>query len=150
MSFTIEQAAPDEPGAARLLGQSHALMQSLFPPEDNFFLDINALKAPDIRFFVAREGDAILGTGALKITPEYGEVKSMFVAQEARGKGIGAALLAQIEATARAENLPALMLETGNTLTAAHKLYAAAGFEPRGPFGDYPNAKSSIFMQKIL
>ena len=44
------------PDATALLKRSHALMQSLFPPEDNFYLDIDALAAPHIAFFVAERG----------------------------------------------------------------------------------------------
>jgi len=41
-------------------------------------------------------------------------------------------------------------LETGNLLTAAIALYERAGFKRRGPFGDYPDAATSIFMEKPL
>ncbi len=146
----IEETDPHHPQATALLQQSHALMESLFPPEDNFFLDIDDLCADHITFFTARQNDLILGTGALSNKDGYGEVKSMFVAKEARGKGIADALLRQIEDAARAAKLPLLRLETGNTLHAAHKLYARHGFVHCGPFGDYTEAHSSIFMEKRL
>ena len=59
-------------------------------------------------------------------------------------------LLDRLEVEARARDLPMLMLETGNVLHAAHRLYARAGFAERGPFGDYPAANSSLFMEKRL
>ena len=150
MILSVEKGDPRTPGASALLEQSHALMRELFPPEDNFFLDIDALTAPHIAFFVAQREDEILGTAALADKGAYGEVKSMFVAETARGLGVGAALLDAVEAEARTRGLPALMLETGNLLHAAHRLYARAGFTERGPFGDYPNARSSLFMEKRL
>ncbi|PIE06528.1 MAG: GNAT family N-acetyltransferase [Rhodobacterales bacterium] len=150
MSVTVEPGDPRAPGAARLLKRSHALMESLFPPEDNFYLDIDALTAPHIAFFVATEQGAVLGTAALAEMGGYGEVKSMFVDEAARGRGVGAALLGRLEAEARARALPILRLETGNLLKAAHRLYARAGFTERGPFGDYPAAPSSLFMEKRL
>ena len=146
----IEETDPHHPQATALLRQSHALMESLFPPEDNFFLDIDQLCAENIHFFTARIGDDILGTGALAHKGIYGEVKSMFVYESARGKGIADALLRQIEDTARDEGLPTLKLETGNVLRAAHKLYRRHGFNDCGPFGDYEQANSSIFMEKPL
>jgi putative acetyltransferase len=146
----VERTDPHHPQATALLEQSHALMQSLFPPEDNFYLEIDDLVADDIFFFTGREGDQILGTGALKIYDGYGEVKSMFVDETARGKGVADAILRQIEDQARAEGLPVLKLETGNILHAAHKLYARHGFKPCGVFGSYVAAKSSIFMEKHL
>ena len=146
----VEESDPRDPQAAALLRQSHALMESLFPPEDNFFLDIDALATDGIRFFTAREGDTVLGTGALALKDGYGEVKSMFVAEAARGRGVADALLRQIEDAAREEGLPALKLETGNVLHAAHRLYERHGFTRCGRFGDYPEAHSSIFMEKAL
>ena len=148
--IAVEPGDPRAPQVAALLAQSHALMQALFPPEDNFFLDIDALCGPGIRFFVARERETVLGTGALALKDGYGEVKSMFTGEAARGRGVGAALLRAIEDEARAEGLPCLRLETGNVLHAAHRLYERHGFRTRGPFGDYPDARSSIFMEKAL
>lgn len=141
---------PHDPQATALLRASHALMESLFPPEDNFYLDIDDLCADHIRFFTARTGTTVIGTGALAIKDGYGEVKSMFVAETARGTGAADAILRQIEDEARAENLPLLRLETGNVLHAAHKLYRRHGFADCGPFGDYTAAHSSIFMEKRL
>ncbi|WP_297776454.1 GNAT family N-acetyltransferase [uncultured Roseovarius sp.] len=146
----VEAADPKHPEASALLRASHALMESLFPPEDNFFLDIDALCEPDIRFFAARIQAQIVGTGALALRDGYGEVKSMFVDEAARGRGIADALLRRIEDEARVLALPCLRLETGNLLEAAHKLYARHGFVLRGPFGDYPEAASSVFMEKSL
>lgn len=146
----VERNSPKHPQATALLKQSHALMEALFPPEDNFFLDIDELCVDSIRFFTAREGDTILGTGALAIKDGYGEVKSMFTDEAARGKGVASAILRQIEDEARAQGLTALKLETGNLLHAAHRVYERHGFTRCGPFGDYPDAASSIFMEKAL
>ena len=146
----VAASSPTEPQARALLEASHALMGSLFPAEANHYLDIAALEAPHIHFFTAREGDRTLGTGALSVQEGYGEVKSMFTAPEARGKGAGAALLRIIEDEARGLGLPLLRLETGTGLDAAHRLYARHGFKRRGPFGDYPESKYSLFMEKRL
>jgi putative acetyltransferase len=146
----VEITDPHDPQATALLKQSHALMQSLFPPEDNYYLEISDLVADNIHFFTAREDKTILGTGALRISDGYGEIKSMFVVPEARGKGIADAILRQLEDTARAETCKILKLETGNVLHAAHRLYARHGFTLCGPFGDYTEAPSSIFMEKTL
>ncbi len=146
----VEPTSPRATGVQDLLEQSHALMLSLFDPDSCHFLDLDALEADNIHLFAAREGEQILGTGALAIKDGYGEVKSMFTADAARGKGVAAALLRQIEDTAREKNLPALKLETGDTLHAAHRLYERHGFTYCGPFGDYKEAPESLFMEKTL
>ncbi len=141
---------PRDPRAEALLRQHHALMQSLFPAEANHFLSVDALCAPEIRFFVAEEEGRLLGCGALKLAEGYGEVKSMFVAPEARGLGVARALLQRIEGEARLHGLPLLQLETGDSLSAAHALYHGEGFAMCGPFGDYQAGPFSLFMSKPL
>ena len=43
-----------------------------------------------------------------------------------------------------------LKLETGPYQPEALALYAAAGYERRGPFGEYTNDPLSVFMQKQI
>jgi putative acetyltransferase len=146
----IRSGDPREPGALALLQASHALMESLFPPEDNHYLSVEALLVPEISFFVAEAEGAVLGTIALARKPGYGEVKSMFVAPAARGRGVARALLDHVEGVARQMGLPLLRLETGNLLTAAIALYEAQGFRRCGVFGDYAVNGTSLFMEKPL
>lgn len=146
----IEPADPRDTGPTELLKASHALMRATFPPEENYFLEIDALCSAGIRFFAARDDAQTLGVGALALRDGYGEVKSMFTAPAARGKGIAAALLGKIEQAARQEDLPLLRLETGDPLGAAIRLYQRFGFVRCGHFGDYVPNTSSVFMEKTL
>ena len=150
MKVTTRIASPHEPGATALLAASHAYLQSLYPPEDNYFLPIDALAEPHIRFFVAEQNGQTIGCAALANKGTYGEVKSMFTAPAARGTGTGAALMQSLEAEARAQHLPMMKLETGNDLYPAHRLYERRGFTRCGPFGDYVKADHSVFMEKTL
>ncbi|QFT94552.1 putative N-acetyltransferase YsnE [Roseovarius sp. THAF9] len=146
----VEIAKPSSPGPRALLEQSHAMMRDLFPPEDNYFLDLEELCGPDIRFYAARDGAETLGTGALALKRGYAEVKSMFTSEAARGRGVAAAILRALEDEARGEDITVLRLETAEALDAAIRLYERHGFARRGIFGDYrPNA-TSVFMEKIL
>lgn len=146
----IRRADPAEPQATALLHASQALMRSLFPAEDNHFLDISALQAPHISFFVADRDGVLLGCCALADKGDYAEVKSMFVDPAARGAGAGAALLQAVETRACALGHTVLRLETGTGLDAAHRLYARFGFVPTGPFGDYHASPYSLFFEKRL
>ena len=148
--ISIERSDPKEPQVTALLQASHALMQSLFPPEDNSFLSIEELCAEEISFYTARRGTEVLGTGALAVKTGYGEIKSMFVDPSARGQGVADAILRALQDLACEKGLQELRLETGNSLHAAHRLYARNGFTPSGPFGDYTTNESSIFMTKTL
>jgi len=136
--------------ATHLLEAHHALMRSLFPSEANHYLELDALMQPDIRFFGASQDGELVGCGALALTTGYGEIKSMHVAETARGRGVAAAILKRLISEAKRENLPLVRLETGDKLHAAHRLYERHGFILRGPFGDYPDLPESLFMEKRL
>ena len=147
---SITPGDPRDPDVTALLEASHALMQSLFPPEANHYLSVDALCTPTILFFVAKLHGETAGCAALSLKDGYGEVKSMFVDPAKRGAKIGIKLLDRLEAEARAKGLLLLRLETGYKLIAAHRLYATQGFKVIGPFGDYPDEPTSIYMEKAL
>lgn len=144
----IEETSPRD--AVHLLEAHHALMQSLFSPESNNFLELQELLQPEIHFFGAYLSDQMVGCGALMETPGYGEIKSMYVAEEARGKGVASAILGRLISEAKRLGISLLRLETGDTLKAAHRLYEKHGFTFRGPFGEYPDLPESLFMEKRL
>jgi putative acetyltransferase len=116
-------------------------------------LDLSGLRAPDVTFWSAWEGDAVVGVGALKrLSADHGEVKSMHTAETARGRGVGSALLRQIVATARARGMSRLSLETGSWpyFLPARVLYQRHGFVECGPFGEYRDDVNSVFMTRVL
>lgn len=153
---TISPEPPDQPDVLPLIEAAHAFGEDLYPPESNHYLDIAALKGPDIRFFVARQSGVAIGCGAIWLRPDgfgpdgFGEVKQMYVDPAARGLGVARKLLERIEATARQANLTILRLETGAYSHDALRLYHAAGFVERGPFAEYRPDPMSVFMEKPL
>ena len=150
MTLTVQSGDPRAPEATQLLQASHALMNALFPEESCHYLEIDDLCTPDITFLIVKNGDEIIGCGALAEKDGYGELKSMFVDPSARGLGAADALIQNLIQAASSKQLPLLRLETGDTLKAAHKLYEKHGFTFRGPFGDYPEHPASLFMEKPL
>ncbi|EPX79574.1 GNAT family N-acetyltransferase [Salipiger mucosus] len=148
MALAIAPISPRDPHATALLRASHALMESLFPPEENHFLDIDALCDPSVTLYGAREDDVLLGCAALARAEGYAEVKSMYVAPEARGIGVARRLLMHLERVAAEDGIPLLRLETGDRLGAAVSLYEREGFLRRGPFGNYQANGSSLFYEK--
>ena len=140
--------------------QVHALLQehldhmhTLSPPESVHALDLSKLRAPDITFWTAWDGDTLLGCGALKaLSDTHGEVKSMRTPTALRRRGAGRVLLQHIVETAIARGYERLSLETGagEAFEPAHRLYLNAGFEECGPFGTYTPDPHSVFMTKSL
>lgn len=133
-----------------LLAASDAHVAALYPAESSHMLAPEALRAPGVTFFVARQEDKAAGCAALVQRGGYGEVKRMFVAAAARGHGIGRRLLTALEAEARRCRLPCLRLETGIRQPEAIGLYRSAGFRDIPPFGAYGPDPLSVFMEKAL
>jgi GNAT superfamily N-acetyltransferase len=85
-------------------------------------------------------GEAI-GCGAVKLHGRKPcEIKRMWVADEARGLGLGRRLLADLEATAREAGAKVAHIETNHTLTEAIALYRSSGYVEVPPFNDEPFA----------
>lgn len=111
--------------------------------------DARRLSPPDGAFVVARLGSAVVGCGGLQtIAPGVAEIKRMWVAPEARGRGVGRGLLDVLEARSRAMGHEVVRLDTNATLTEALGLYAGAGYEPIERYNDNPYAER--FFEKRL
>ena len=145
----IDRESPLGADLEQLFQRHSADMHADTPPESIHMLPRTALEDPAIAFFVLRDGGAPVGMGAVKrIAPGHGEIKSMHVLSETRGRGLSRRMLAALVDHAKAEGLSRLSLETGiqPTFIAARGLYARAGFVECGPFGDYAPDPNSVFM----
>jgi putative acetyltransferase len=146
------RVAPDDPRAAdvRALLERHlAFANEHSPPEDVHALDLDGLLRPDISFFSYRLDGRLLGIGALKaIDAGHGELKSMHTASEARGHGVGRAMVDHLLGVARARGLRRVSLETGrpDAFIPARSLYASFGFEQCEPFEPYVESPWSVCM----
>jgi putative acetyltransferase len=137
----------------RLLEEHLRNMYELSPPEKVFAFDASKLKAPDVTFWTASNGESLLGCAALKeISATQGEIKSMRTPTSLRKTGAGRALLNHIIDVARSRGYHALYLETGchPAFLPAQTLYRSAGFAVCGPFGTYRENGNSVFMSLRL
>jgi putative acetyltransferase len=134
---------------AELLAEHLADMHATSPACSVHALDLDALRAPSVTVWTARDGDVLLGCGALKeLDRRHGELKSMRTAAAARGRGVGGAVLRHLLDVARERGYARVSLETGAQpfFAPAHRLYARHGFVACEPFGDYVLDPSSVFM----
>lgn len=116
-------------------------------------LDLDALKQPGIEIRSIWRGGRPIAVGALRvIDAAHGELKSMFVADDARGQGVGRRLLEHLVAIARDRGMTRLSLETGASdyFEAARGLYARSGFEVCDAFADLPPHDDSVFMTRRI
>lgn len=150
----IDTDDPARPEVTALL-QAHARFAGEnSPPGTCHFLDVEALKRPEITFWTARdEAGAVLGCIALKALDETrGEIKSMHVAQIHRGKGAARALVRTVIEEAERRGYTWLGLETGRShgFAPSRALYAAMGFAECEPFGDYLPETFSYCMSRAV
>ena len=149
----IRRGGLDDARVVALLEKHEAINLAQSPPESCHTFNIDRLKGADISFWSAWDGDELLGVGAMKrIDDGHGEIKSMHTAEQARGRGVGGALLETIIASACGAGLTRLSLETGSMeyFAPAHALYRKYGFVECPPFGDYKCDPLSLFMTRAL
>jgi putative acetyltransferase len=146
------QIAADDPRAndVRALLERHLTFSlETTPPEHAFALDIDGLLDPAITFYSFRRAGELLGIGALKEhDPALGEIKSMHTKAEARGQGIGRAMVTHLLSVARSRGYARVSLETGTMaeFAPARALYESFGFVPCEPFADYKPSPDNCFM----
>ncbi|HKR61801.1 MAG TPA: GNAT family N-acetyltransferase [Pyrinomonadaceae bacterium] len=152
MAITIEAARPNAPEAVQLLSELDAyLLEHPYPAESRHAFSIDKLLREGVAFFVARYEGKAAGCGGIKLFgTEYGEVKRMYVRPIHRGVGLGKAILDQLAAHARANQVKLLRLETGIYQTEAIGLYERYGFQRRGPFGEYKNDSNTVYFEKSI
>jgi len=103
--------------------------------------------------FVWREGDADVGLvrgAAREGDPESGYLVSMWVAPEARGRGVGAVLVEGVVAWARGSGLRRLYLDVGLHNAAARRLYERMGFVATGAMPQTPACVHEMEMAMAL
>ncbi|MGH3880410.1 MAG: GNAT family N-acetyltransferase [Actinophytocola sp.] len=78
------------------------------------------------------------------------ELKRMYVAPAARGRGVARAVLAELERTAVEAGYRRMVLETGIHQPEAIALYTSAGYLEVPSFGYYANVPEAVHMGKTI
>jgi GNAT superfamily N-acetyltransferase len=108
------------------LGNAFVPTEQIFAREDDF-------DAPGAAWLVLYEGDVAVACGGLRrLAPGVAEIKRMFVAASARGRGHARALLAELERLAAQDGCERVRLFTTEALREARALYSASGYRPVG------------------
>jgi putative acetyltransferase len=151
VNFVVERASPRLAGARELIEELDAYLNRLYAAERNYLLDIEALCAPEIAFFVARVAGEIAACGALRrLDDQSAELKRMYVRPPFRGRGLGRAILLALEAHAQEAGVRRLVLETGVDQPEALALYQRHGFVRCARYGEYREDPTSVFFEKRL
>ena len=151
LSIAVEPFDSDD--ARRLIAALDRGLAELYPPEQRFGPNLKAqhLEGGRGTFLVARDGKRAVGCGAIRLlNPTTAEAKRMYVEPDERGKGVGRAVLAGLEAAAKQLGVRRLVLETGIHQHAAVALYRRAGFTEVECWGEYASSPTSICFEKHL
>ena len=92
-----------------------------------------------------------VGCGAMKAyDSDTMEIKRMFVPIEMRGKGIAVHILKNLEKWAKEMNYSKCILETGNKMLEAIRLYEKSNYKVVPNYGQYNGIEDSICFKKHL
>jgi GNAT superfamily N-acetyltransferase len=142
----IVDADPEHPDARFCIRSYFAELErrsgAPFDPLAGSTAEPGELRPPNGEMVVAYLRSEPVGCGALKHTaPETTDVKRMWLAESARGLGLGRRLLHELEARAARAGAGTVRLETSDLLHEAIALYRSAGYEEVPAFNDEPFAR---------
>ncbi|HEY3512277.1 MAG TPA: GNAT family N-acetyltransferase [Kribbella sp.] len=151
MKHVVEMRAADDSELGELLAAAYAELVVRYGAEGR-----SQVKEGAQYFVVLNDERQAVGCGALQafgVETEHagdGEVKRMYVAPDARGRGYARALLAGLEETARAAGHSALRLATGDRQPEAIALYESSGYTRTPPWGKYVNQPGTHCYAKVF
>jgi DNA-binding MarR family transcriptional regulator/GNAT superfamily N-acetyltransferase len=136
---------PEHPDAKRCLRAYVAELNRRadipFDPHTGSTAEPHEVRAPAGAFLVAYLGGEAIGCGAVKHRRgSPSDIKRMWVAESARGLGIGRRLLRELEQLVRESGAGVARLETNAALVEAITMYRSAGYVEVPPFNDEPFA----------
>jgi len=150
----------DDPDAQLLIKEVQQEYVRRYGGEDESPVDPDEFAPPNGQFFVAYLDGRPVATGGwrrhdadhegLEWATNAAEIKRMYVTPVVQRRGLARRMLAHLEATARAEGVEWLVLETGQKQPEAIALYRSSGYEDIPAFGHYACAPLSVHLGKRL
>lgn len=153
MALIFRLARLDDPQSVALLRDYETELQRLgivLDQQEGGWVSVEELVAPRGAFLIAELDGFVAACGGVRRLdePDIAEVKRMFVVPIARGRGVGAALLARLENEARALGCHVTRLDTGAGMEAALALYRRAGYHEIADYNGNPHA--AYWMEKKI
>lgn len=151
-NLIVSAESPHDKKCLDLLAQLRTELSEKYPDElRGTPLIPEGLVASGAAFLVARSNGKPVGCGAIRpFEPGVAEIKRMFVVHEARGSGIGRALLQSLETFAKKFGYRSVRLETGLKQPEAINLYQSAGYHRAPCYGPYRKNPMSVCFEKEL
>lgn len=151
MTMRVAIETIDQDDGLALVKELDAYLEPLYPPESRHGLNVQALRAKNVFFVIARDPTNLAcGCGAVMFCDGYAELKRMYVRPGYRKHGVGAAIIGFLESHAATNGYGVVRLETGIKQPEALSFYERSGYTRRSPFGSYRDDPLSICMEKQL
>ena len=152
--FRVEVFRTVDPASAPArwaMGEYFAEITARFGFEVGTALDdaASAFAEPRGRFVLAGPDEAPLACGAVQfLDADRAEIKRMWVAPDARGRGLARALLAHLESLILEAGRTESLLDTNSSLTSAVSLYESSGYRSVPDYNG--NADADVWFAKPL
>jgi GNAT superfamily N-acetyltransferase len=149
----VRSEAADSLVAVRLVEAMVTEMEELYDLRAGTGLGLSAPPAdfspPGGAFLVVYEdGKPVAGGGVKRDEDGIAEIKRMYVAPGARGRGLGRQLLEALEEEARALGYARIRLDTGARQPEARAMYERAGYHAVDDYNGNPQA--TFWGEKVL
>ncbi|WP_091516727.1 MULTISPECIES: GNAT family N-acetyltransferase [Amycolatopsis] len=156
--MTILPVPYGHPDATRFTAALQQIYVDLYAVEDVTPMDPAEFTLPSGLFLVGYLGDEPVASGAWRAhdspAPDFqfgdAEIKRMYVAENARGRGYARLVLRELERTAALAGRKRVVLETGVRQPAAIALYRSAGYTDMPKFGLHKDMPEILCLGKEL
>ena len=147
---TISRTTSQNPQFLQLVSELDKELAIRNGDANDFFAQFNKVDLIQ-HVIVAYEGSLPVGCGAIKAFEENAmEVKRMYVLPEKRGLGVAAIVLNELEIWAKSLGYQRCVLETGDDMLPAVRLYQKAGYQRIPNYGQYADLANSVCFEKWL
>ncbi|SDT77560.1 GNAT family N-acetyltransferase [Actinoplanes derwentensis] len=134
----IHQTRFDTPEVQKIVADAMAELARRYGGSgDDTPIALTDFDPPLGRFFIAVQDGEPVGCAGWRRHGDDAELKRMFTAEAARGRGVARRILAVIEESAREAGLQRVILETGDQQPEAIALYESRGYQRIEDFGHY-------------
>ena len=156
--LTLRAVRYDSPDAVELTEQVQEFYIEIYGGPDGTPFSAEDFTPPNGGFLVGYLDGRPVAMGGWRFAPyaapagaeRAAEIKRMYVATAARGRGFGRAVLTALEDDARATGADWMVLETGEPQMAAVTLYRRCGYADIAPYGFYADKPEVVSLGKRL
>lgn len=148
--ISISRTTSQNPDFLTLVGALDQELAIRNGKANDFFAQFNKVDLIK-HVIVAYDGNLPIACGAIKAFDTLSmEVKRMYVIPEKRGMGAANMVLSSLENWAKELGYRRCVLETGDDMLPAVKLYQKAGYQKIPNYGQYADVPHSVCFEKIL